>query len=130
MDTRLQLESMGQLGSFDKLLDMVPGMGGVKDKVSSKDLKTQENKLGHWKSAISSMTEDEIENPELFDKETSRIQRVAKGSGTTTSEIRELLKQYKMLNEMMGSQSAFSDGNIDQKTIQKLAKKFGKKMRM
>ena len=38
------------------------------------------------------MTEEEIENPEILEKQTSRIQRIAKGSGTTTTELRELIK--------------------------------------
>jgi signal recognition particle subunit SRP54 len=81
-----------------------------------------------WKHAIKSMTQEEKENPELLEKQTSRIQRVAKGSGTTTSEIRMLLKQYKMLNEMIKNQSKIVEGGeLDQKTMMKLARKFGKK---
>lgn len=126
-DLQEQLESMNQLGSMDKLLGMIPGMG--KAKIPEKDMKKQESKMQHWKSAINSMTEQEIENPEILEKQTSRIQRIARGSGTTTSEIRELLKQYKLLNEMMKSQSQLAQGNIDQKTLQKLAKKFKGKMK-
>ena len=79
------------------------------------------------------MTKEEIENPELFDKQTSRIQRVAKGSGTTTSEIRELLKQYKMINELMKSQSSMAglrEGKIDKKTMMKFARQFKGKIKM
>jgi len=86
--------------------------------------------MKHWKNAISSMTEDEIENPEILEKQTNRIRRIAKGSGTTTTELRELLKQYKMLKEMMGLQGGFGDGKIDQKTMQKMAKKFQGKMKI
>ena len=75
------------------------------------------------------MTEAEIENPESLEKQTTRIQRIAKGSGTTTTEIRELLKQYKLLKEMMGMQSEMADGKIDQKMMQKMAKKFKGKMK-
>lgn len=126
-DLQSQLESMNQLGSMDKLMGMIPGMG--KAKIPEKDMKKQELKMSHWKSAINSMTEEEIENPEVLEKQTSRIQRIARGSGTTTSEIRELLKQYKLLNEMMKSQSQLAQGNIDQKTLQKLARKFKGKMK-
>ena len=75
------------------------------------------------------MTEQEIETPEILEKQTSRIQRIAKGSGTTTTEIRELLKQYKLLKEMMGMQSGLTEGKIDQKMMQKMAKKFKGKIK-
>jgi len=112
---------MNSMGSMDKLIGMIPGMSAAK--VPKKELEKQERKMTHWKSAISSMTEQEIENPEVLEKQTSRIQRIAKGSGTTTTEIRELLKQYKMIKEMMGMQNGMADGNIDPKMMQKMAKK-------
>ena len=121
LDLYSQLEQMNKMGSMDKLIGMVPGMSAAK--IPKAALESQEKKMAHWKSAISSMTEEEIENPELLDKQTKRIQRIAKGSGTTTTEIRELLKQYKMLKEMMGMQSGMADGNIDSKMMQKMAKK-------
>jgi signal recognition particle subunit SRP54 len=128
-DLASQLDSMGQLGSFDKLVDMIPGLGNVKDKISPEMMETQENKVKKWKAAISSMTKEEKENPELLEKQTSRMARIAKGSGTHTSEIRALIKQYKMLNELIKSQSSIAERGIDQKTMLKLAKKFGRKMK-
>jgi len=125
-----QLESMGQLGSMDKLLGMVPGLGNATKKIPKAQLEKQEAKMKHWKHAIDSMTEEEIENPEVIEKQTSRIARIAKGSGTTTSEIRELLKQYKLLKEMMGMQSSLAEGKIDQKMLQKMAKKFRGKVKL
>jgi signal recognition particle subunit SRP54 len=73
------------------------------------------------------MTPEEIENPETLEKQTSRIQRIAKGSGTSTTDIRNLIKQYKMLKEMMKSQKDMAEGKFDQKAMMKLARKFGKK---
>lgn len=128
-----QLESMNQLGSFDKLLGMLPGMGNATAKIPKEALAKQEEKMKHWKHAIQSMTKEEVENPEIFDKQTSRIQRVSKGSGTTTSEIRELLKQYKMISELMKSQSSMAgiqEGKLDKKTMQKFAKKFRGKIKI
>jgi signal recognition particle subunit SRP54 len=130
-DLYAQLESMNQIGSFDKLISMVPGFSQTK--LSKETLEKQENKMKRWKYAIQSMTKEEIENPEVLEKQTARISRISKGSGTTTSEIRELLKQYKMMNELIKTQSSLDDiqeGKIDQKTIQKMVKKFGKKMKI
>lgn len=121
LDLYSQLEQMNKMGSMDKLLGMIPGMNAAK--VPKEALEKQEHKMKNWKCAIASMTEYEIENPEVLEKQTSRIARIAKGSGTTTTEIRELLKQYKMLKEMMGMQSGMADGNIDPKMMQKMAKK-------
>jgi signal recognition particle subunit SRP54 len=127
LDLYSQLEQMNKMGSMDKLLGMIPGMNTAK--VPKSALEKQEQKMKNWKCAIASMTETEIENPEILEKQTSRIARIAKGSGTTTTEIRELLKQYKMLKEMMNMQSGLSDGNIDPKMMQKMAKKFKGKIK-
>jgi len=126
-DFQAQLESMDSIGGMDKIMSMIPGLG--KAKVPEQALETQQEKAKHWKHAINSMTLEEQENPEILEKETSRIQRISKGCGTTTSEIRAMLKQYKMLKEMIKSQSSLTSGNMDQKTIMKLAKKFGRKMK-
>jgi len=127
LDLYSQLEQMNKMGSIDKLMGMIPGFSGAN--VPKEVLIKQEEKMTHWKSAINSMTKDEIENPNILEKQTARISRIAKGSGTTTTEIRELLKQYKMLTEMIGMQDKFQDGNIDQKTMQKMAKRFKGKVK-
>jgi len=127
-DFKLQLDSMGQLGSFDKLMGMIPGLGKVKEKLGEEQLEQQQEKTKRWKHAIDSMTPEERENPEILEKQTSRIQRVAKGSGCSTSDVRMLLKQFKMLKEMIGMQKEL-EGGLSQKAIMKLAKKFGKKLR-
>lgn len=124
-----QLESMESLGSLDKLISLIPGLSKTKEKISEEQLESQQEKIKRFKHAINSMTKEEIENPEILEKQTSRIQRIAKGSGVSTSDIRALIKQYKMLKEMIKSQSTMQSGMPDQKTIMKMAKKFGKKMK-
>jgi len=130
LDLYSQLESVNKMGSFDKLMGMIPGLGQAK--IPESMMVKQEEKMKHWKSAISSMTEEEIENPELIEKQTSRIARIAHGSGTTTGEIRELLKQYKMLNNMIHSGMAekASQGNFSQQDMMKMAKKFRGKIKL
>jgi len=126
-DVQTQLESMESLGSMDKIMSMVPGLGKAKAKITPEQMEQQQQKMKNYKNAINSMTEEEINNPEILEKQTSRIQRIAKGSGTSTTDIRNLLKQYKMLNELVKNQSAMAEGKLDQKTLMKMAKKFGKK---
>jgi len=129
-DLQAQLDTLGQVGSFDKMISMIPGLG--KAKIPKEALEKQQAQSQKWKHAINSMTPDEIENPELLEKQTSRMQRIAHGSGTTVSDIRALIKQYKMLKELISSGKSMNleSGTLDQKTMLKFAKKFGKKMRM
>ncbi len=128
-DLQAQLESMDSLGSMDKIIGMIPGLGAAKDKIPKAELESQQERARRWKHAINSMTQEEIENPEIIEKQTSRIQRISKGSGTSTSDIRALIKQYKLLNEMLKSQASITEKGMDQKTMMKFAKKFAKKIR-
>lgn len=126
-DLQEQLKSMSKLGPLSKVAEMIPGLG--KAKIPDNLLGTQEDKLKKWQHIIDSMTEEEIENPEILEKQTSRLKRIAKGSGTTTSDIRQLLKQYKLLKEFAKGPTDLEKG-LNQKQLQKLAKKFGKKVRL
>jgi signal recognition particle subunit SRP54 len=129
-DLQAQLDSLESVGSFDKLVGMIPGLG--KAKIPDSAMQDQQEKVKKWKHAINSMTQEEVENPELLEKQTSRMQRISKGSGTSTSDIRALIKQFKMLKEMaqMGNSADLQSGTLDQKTMMKLAKKFAKKVRI
>lgn len=124
-----QLKGMQSIGSLSKIKELIPGFGKVK--IPDEMLSGQEEKLKKWKHAIDSMTEEERENPEILEKQTPRLSRIAKGSGTTTGEIRQLLKQYKMIKDLAkgaGSLGDISDpSQMSQKDMMKLAKKFGKK---
>jgi len=121
-----QVKSMGSMGGFDKIKSMIPGLGNVK--IPDEMLGTQEEKIKKWEHIIKSMTPDEKNNPEILKKQTSRISRIAKGSGVNSSDVRALLKQYDMLGEMIkgGADMDISQG-FNQKQMQKLMKKFGKK---
>jgi signal recognition particle subunit SRP54 len=126
-----QVKSMSQLGGFEKIKSMVPGLSNINAKIPEGMLESQEAKVAKWEHIVKSMTSEEKENPELLEKQTSRIARIAKGAGVPTSDIRSLLKQYKMLNEMIksGVGNADMSQGMDQKQMMKFAKKFGKKMR-
>jgi signal recognition particle subunit SRP54 len=108
---------------------MIPGFG--KAKIPENLLESQEGKIARWEHIVKSMTKEERENPDLLKKQTTRISRIAKGAGVHGSEIRALLKQYDMLNEMMksGAGDMGETGMLSQKQMMKMAKKFGKKIR-
>ncbi len=129
-DLYSQLESMSGMGSLGKIAGLIPGFG--KAKVPENMLGKQEDRMKKWKYAIQSMTPEEKENPEVLEKQTGRLQRIAKGAGINTSDVRALIKQYKMLKEFMktGKNMDFESGQgLSQKQLQKLAKKFGRKMK-
>ena len=125
-----QVRSMSSLGGFDKLKGLIPGMASAK--IPENLMETQQEKIAKWEHIIKSMTLEERENPEIIEKQTSRIARIAKGAGVHSSEIRSLLKKYKMLNEMIKTGSGMDlESGMSQKQMMKFAKKFmkGKKMK-
>ncbi|MFW5847176.1 MAG: signal recognition particle receptor subunit alpha [Nanoarchaeota archaeon] len=129
-----QVKSMNQLGGFGKIKDMIPGFGKVQDKLPEDKLTTQEDKIKKWEHIIKSMTQEEKENPEILEKQTPRIRRISKGAGVNTSDVRGLIKQYKMLKEMASSMSDLQNidpnQSLNNKQMQKLMKKFGKRKLM
>ena len=121
-----QVKSMNSLGGFEKIKSMIPGFNSAK--IPENALETQQEKISKWEHIIKSMTPEERENPEVLKKQTSRITRIAKGAGVHNSDIRSLLKQYDMLNDLIKGQASFDpEKGMDMKQMQKMMKKFGKK---
>ena len=96
LDMYEQLSAMKKMGPLSKVMEMIPGMGNIK--LPKDALQVQEGKLKKWKVIMKSMTKKELEDPELLTR--SRLERIAKGSGTTVGEVRELLKQYRQTKKM------------------------------
>lgn len=118
-----QIGSMQKMGSLSGVMDMIPGFsGGALAKKMPKDfLNVQEDKMKKWKFIIDSMTPKEREEPDEIKQ--SRVQRIAKGSGTQQSDVRDLLKNYKQIKKVMkmaGGGKAFKRG-----PFAKFAKQFG-----
>jgi signal recognition particle subunit SRP54 len=137
LDVYNQIESMQNLGPLSKVTDMIPGMSALKEKLKGNVIDEQQEKVKRWKYVINSMTKYEIENPEVLEKQTSRISRISKGSGVKTSEIKELLTQYKMLKgfakqekeiDIEKLQKGQIPAGISRKQLMKLAKKYKGKM--
>jgi len=127
-----QVKSMSSLGGIEKIKSMIPGFSGFSKKIPENILENQQEKIAKWEHIIKSMTEEEKENPELLEKQTTRIARIAEGAGVHTSDVRSLLKQYKMLNDMIKENIDMDmSRGMSQKQLMKFAKKFmkGKKLR-
>ena len=93
-DLYFQLQQFKKLGPFKKILGM---LGGQNIPEEMKDM--AEGQLDFWKIALSSMTKEEKENPDLIRK--TRIDRIARGSGSSYTQIKQLLKQYDQMKNMM-----------------------------
>jgi signal recognition particle subunit SRP54 len=120
---------MSNIGNFSKIVSMIPGFG--KAKIPENMMDIQEDKIKKWSHIINSMTDKEIKNPDIMEKQTSRLSRIAKGSGTTTTEVRQLLKQYKMISDLSSQMDVSEmENGLSQKQMHKLAKKFGRKIRI
>jgi signal recognition particle subunit SRP54 len=91
-----QFEAMKRMGTFRKLLKMLPGMSY---NIPEDMLNTAEGRLEKWRVMIQSMTPREKDDPKIFNA--SRMKRVARGSGTSEKEVKELLKQYVMMRRML-----------------------------
>ncbi|MEA1993265.1 MAG: signal recognition particle protein Srp54 [Euryarchaeota archaeon] len=94
-DMYKQLEMVSNMGSLQKIMQMIPGMGF---EIPKDALETSEEKLENYRIIMDSMTEEELETPKKINY--SRIKRIARGSGREEKEIRELIKQYNMMKKM------------------------------
>ena len=101
-DFRDQLRSMRKMGSMKDVLGMLPGMNTS----ALQEANIDDHKLVKIDAIISSMTIKERQNHKLMNG--SRRLRVAKGSGTTVSEINRLLKQFAQMRKMMQKLSKVS----------------------
>lgn len=93
-----QMNAMKSMGSLGKIMEMIPGMSQLK--IPKEALKGQEERLEKWKYIMDSCTNQELEFPDET-MNNKRIERIAKGSGTTESNVRELLKHYKQSKKMV-----------------------------
>jgi len=92
-----QFQAVKKMGPFGKVLKMIPGLSS--SDVPEEMLNTAEGRLEKWGVIIQSMTPEEKENPKLLNS--SRAKRIARGSGTTEKDVKELLKQYIMMRKML-----------------------------
>ena len=91
-----QFEAIRRMGPFSRILKMLPGVGY---ELPSELVDVAEEKLERWRVIIQSMTPEEREKPQIINA--SRIRRIARGSGTSERDVKDLLKQYKLLRRMM-----------------------------
>jgi signal recognition particle subunit SRP54 len=116
-----QLESTRKMGSLSKVAEML----GFGMNIPKTELEVGEEKLDKYKAMMDSMTKHEKRDPETITS--SRILRVAKGSGTNENDVRDLLKHYRQLKKMMNQFKHMDEEKLkNPKGMQKLMKQFQK----
>jgi signal recognition particle subunit SRP54 len=96
-DLLAQLRNMKKIGGVGGLMNLLPGMGKVKQQLANANI--DESILKRQEAIIMSMTAKERETPKLLNG--SRKQRIAKGSGSTVQDINKLFKAWQQMETMM-----------------------------
>ena len=89
-----QIQQIKKMGNLKDLASMIPGVGKA-----IRDVDIDDNAFKGIEAIIQSMTPKERTNPEVLN--TSRRQRIAKGSGTSYQEVNRLIKQFDQTRKMM-----------------------------
>ena len=92
-----QIQQIKKMGSLEQIMDMIPGINKLKQVQDAP--KPNEKELGRTEAIIRSMTLKERRNHRIIDA--SRRVRIAKGSGTSVTEVNRVLKSYTMMLKMM-----------------------------
>ncbi len=120
MDTYLgQLRQMKKMGGMEGVMSMLPGVKKIKDQMKNSSI--DEDMISFNEAIILSMTKKERENPKIISG--SRRKRIAKGSGVDVAKINKLLKQFKMMSDMMRKMSKgkkFPSGAIPDEILSQL----------
>jgi signal recognition particle subunit SRP54 len=98
-DFRTQMRRVRKIGSFDSILKLIPGMGGIAGQLG--ELGGHEKEMTRTEAIINSMTMKERRNPDIING--SRRARIAKGSGVRVQDVNQLLKQFDQMRKMMQS---------------------------
>lgn len=94
-DMMAQLKQLKKMGPIGKVMEML----GLQYKLPEGIAEIQEENMKRWEVIMNSMTKEEMDEPKLI--KASRIKRIARGSGTSQKDVRDLLKQHEQMKRMM-----------------------------
>jgi signal recognition particle subunit SRP54 len=121
-DFRDQIKQVNKLGSFDQILDMLPGGQKIKTMMGSAtpgNATMPEKEMKRVVAIIDSMTPRERRDHTILNG--NRKKRVAKGSGTSVPEVNRLIKQFldarRMMKSLVGGQMGMGKGKKRRKLI-------------
>jgi signal recognition particle subunit SRP54 len=95
-DFQDQLQQLKKMGPISQLMDMIPGMAQMTNDVAP-EVTDQQMKV--IEAIINSMTPNERRHPRIINA--SRKRRISRGSGTTVTEVNDLLSQFRQMQRMM-----------------------------
>ena len=104
-----QMQQVRKLGSLESIIGMIPGMGGIANKI--KEANIDEKELDRVEAIIRSMTPKERRRPDIING--SRRKRIADGSGMRVQDVNKLLKNFEQSKKMlkqMGNMNKFGMG--------------------
>tara|TARA_Y200000002_G_scaffold99278_1_gene80490 strand:+ start:57 stop:1415 length:1359 start_codon:yes stop_codon:yes gene_type:complete len=108
-----QLRQMKKMGGIEGIMSFLPGVSKIKSQMDQAGV--DEKIVSKNEAVILSMTKKERTNPKIIDG--SRKKRIANGSGTDIAAINKLLKQFKMMSEMMKKMSKGNTKGLADKGI-------------
>ena len=95
-DFLTQIQQIKKMGNIKDLMAMIPGVGKA-----IKDMDIDDNAFKGVEAIIQSMSPKERANPDIIN--TSRKERIARGSGTTMQDVNRLMKQFEQIRKTMKS---------------------------
>jgi signal recognition particle subunit SRP54 len=104
-DFKTQLQQIKKMGNLKDLMGMIPGVGK-----QIKDVDINDDSFKGIEAMINSMTLEERRNPDLIN--TSRKQRIAKGSGKDIAELHQFIKQFDQMKNMMKAMNKMPMGRM------------------
>lgn len=116
-DMYKQMKAISKMGPLTKIVQMLP-LGSLGVDIPDTALQSTKETLDRFKVVMDSMTDEELEHPRII--RSSRIKRIARGSGVPPDNVRELLKYHKVMQRTL-------KGVRSQKDMQKFLRKQGLK---
>lgn len=114
-DFKSAMKQMKKIGSFSKILEMIPGVGNSVKGLKNLNLEDSEKELEKIDAIINSMTINERRNPKLLVGSASRKNRIANGSGTTIQQVNKLIKDFENMSKVMKQFKGFGKGKLGKK---------------
>ncbi|HQX62570.1 MAG TPA: hypothetical protein PK593_03810, partial [Thermomicrobiales bacterium] len=102
-----QLQSLKKMGPLTQLLEMIPGIGQA---VRQQNVEISDDSYKQVEAIIYSMTLQERRHPDII--KPNRRRRIAAGSGTTSEDVNDLLKQFREMQKMMAQMGALAGGGM------------------
>ncbi len=110
------MQQIKKMGPLKDLMGMVPGMSQA-----VKDVDVPDDAFKNIEAIIQSMTVKERQKPDILDM--SRKKRIADGSGTTVTELNNLLKQFEGMKKMMKMMNNVQDGKMKMPNMKNMMKR-------